>query len=97
MKKILFLSFCLLLITQANAQEFSAGKLLKMLSLPINKLESQLLDKRYRSIGTEALGDTAIKTYQYRPVIRHGKKKQTDYHLYWSKRHSSLSTSHLKM
>jgi hypothetical protein len=76
MKKILLLSFWVVSDALANAQEFSASKLLDMLSLTVPKLESQLADKRYRSAGTELYGDTAVKTYEYRPVVK--KKKQTD-------------------
>ena len=47
-----------------------------MLHLPVPKLESQLLSKKYRSAGTELYGDTAVKTYEYRPAIK--KKKLTD-------------------
>jgi hypothetical protein len=47
-----------------------------MLSLTVPKLEAQLLNKKYRSAGTELHGDTAVKTYEYRPVIK--KKKLTD-------------------
>jgi hypothetical protein len=57
----------------ANGQEFSADKLLDMLSLSIPKFESHLTNKRYRSEGTEYAGDTAVKTYAYRP-----KKARTD-------------------
>ncbi len=78
MRKILFLSFWIVLTTQANGQEFSADKLLDMLTLTVPKLESQLLNKKYRSSGTEFAGDTAIKTYVYRPVIKNSKKKQPD-------------------
>jgi hypothetical protein len=76
MKKILFLSFLIVLTAVANSQDFTADKLLNMLSLSVSKLESHLLDKRYYSLGTEFSGDTAIRTYLYRPVIK--KKKQTD-------------------
>jgi hypothetical protein len=78
MRKILFLSFWIVLTAQANGQEFSADKLLDMLTLTVPKLESHLLNKKYRSSGTEFAGDTAIKTYAYRPVIKNSKKKQTD-------------------
>ena len=78
MKKILLLSFWIVLSTLANGQEFSADKLIDMLSLTVPKLESQLSNKRYRSEGTEVFGDTAVKTYIYRPVIRNSKKMQTD-------------------
>ena len=75
MRKTLFLTFGILLTTLANGQEFSADKLLNMLSLTLPKLESQLLNKKYRSSGIELFGDTAVKTYLYRPSI---KKKQAD-------------------
>jgi hypothetical protein len=78
MKKFLLLFFCIVSTALVNAQELSADKLLDMLSLTVPKLESQLSNKRYRSTGTEFLGDTAVKTYQYRPVIRNSRKKQTD-------------------
>ena len=78
MKKILFLFFGILLNTLLYGQELSADKLLNMLSLAVPKFESQLSDKRYRVEGVELSGDTAIKTYLYRPVIKNGRKKQTD-------------------
>jgi len=78
MKKIIFLSFWVLLTTIAHAQEFSADKLIDMLSMSVPKLENQLQNKRYRFSGTEFLGDTAVKTYTYRPVIKNTRKKQTD-------------------
>ena len=78
MKKILFLSFWTVLSTMANGQELSADKLIDMLSFPVPKLESQLSNKRYHSSGIEVFGDTAVKTYLYRPVIKNSKKSQTD-------------------
>lgn len=62
----------------AKGQEFSADKLLNMLSLSVSKLESQLSGKRYYASGTELFGDTTVKAYLYRPVIRNSKKKLTD-------------------
>ena len=76
MRKILLLFFGIALTALANGQEFSAGKLMDMLHLPVPKLESQLLSKKYRSARTELYGDTAVKTYEYRPAIK--KKKLTD-------------------
>ena len=73
MKKILLLPFWIMLAGLANGQEFSADKLLDMLSLSVAKFESHLTNKRYRSEGTEYAGDTAVKTYAYRP-----KKARTD-------------------
>jgi hypothetical protein len=76
MRKILLLCFLTALTALGNGQEFSADKLMNMLSLTVPKLEAQLLNKKYRSAGTELHGDTAVKTYEYRPVIK--KKKLTD-------------------
>lgn len=78
MKKILFLSFWIVLTTAVNSQELSAGKLLDMLSFTGTKLNEQLSNKRYYFSETEVYGDTAVKIYEYRPVIRNSKKKQTD-------------------
>ena len=78
MRKIVFVFFWIALATMANGQQLSADKLLDMLSVTVAKLESQLLNKRYHSSGTELYGDTAIKTYQYYPVIKKSKKMQTD-------------------
>ena len=77
MKKILFVSFCIALATVAKGQELSADKLFDMLSLPAPKVESQLLNKKYRFTGNEFFGDTLIKRYEYRPA-RYGKKRQQD-------------------
>jgi hypothetical protein len=76
MRKILLLSFWIALTALANGQELSADKLMDMLSLPVPKLESQLLNKKYRSAGIESYGDTVVKTYEYRPALK--KKKLTD-------------------
>jgi hypothetical protein len=76
MRKILFLSFLIVFTRKVNGQEFSADKLMDMLSYSVPKLEGHLLNKKYRSAGTELYGDTAVKTYEYRPAIR--KKKLTD-------------------
>jgi hypothetical protein len=76
MRKILLLCFFTALTALVMAQEFSADKMMNMLSLPVIKLDGQLLNKKYRSAGTELHGDTAVKTYEYRPVIK--KKKLTD-------------------
>jgi hypothetical protein len=79
MKKILLLSVWISSTNVLKAQIFSGDKLLDMLTLSVAKLENQLTDKRYRSAGTESLGDTIVKTYEYRPVIRRSSsKKQTD-------------------
>ncbi|CAN5433865.1 hypothetical protein BH11BAC5_BH11BAC5_09260 [soil metagenome] len=74
MKRIVLICFLISLITTVNAQEFSASRLIDMLSLDRNKIESQLTNKRYRSAGLEALGDTIVRTYQYHPVIKSRKK-----------------------
>jgi hypothetical protein len=74
MKKNLLLFFLAGLTILAKAQEFSADKLMNMLSLTTPKLESQLLSKRYSLSGTELYGDTAVKTFTYRPK----KKKLAD-------------------
>jgi hypothetical protein len=47
-----------------------------MLSMPVPKLENQLQNKRYRFSGLNFLGDTAVKTYTYRPVIKNTENKQ---------------------
>jgi hypothetical protein len=79
MKKIVLFSACILITTFLKAQVFSGDKLLDMLTLSQAKLENQLADKRYRSAGTESFGDTIVKSYEYRPVIRRSSsKKQTD-------------------
>lgn len=78
MKKILLLFIWIALTTGARCQELSADKLLNLLSLSVPKLESQLSNKRYYTVATEFLGDTIVKTYLYRPVIRNSKKKQID-------------------
>jgi hypothetical protein len=78
MKKTVFLSFAIALTTLANAQELAAKKLLDMLLLTPPKLESQLSDKRYYAEGAESLGDTMVKTYQYRSVSRFNKKYKPD-------------------
>jgi len=56
-------------------QQLSADKLLDMLSLPLSKLESQLLHKKYQYTGIEFSGDTAFNIYQPRPA---GKRKDPD-------------------
>ena len=76
MRKILLLSFWIAFTALANGQEFTADRLMDMLSLPLPKFESKLLDKKYRSAGTELYGDTAVKTYEYRPAMK--KRKLTD-------------------
>lgn len=78
MKKLSFLLAFLIFTAIAKSQDFSAGKLIDMLSLSLPKLESLFLEKRYHSTGIELFGDTSVKTYEYRPVIRNNKKKQTD-------------------
>lgn len=78
MKKISFLSFWIVAHIVANGQEFSANQLLDMLSLTVPKLENRLLNKRYFAEATVVSGDTAVKTYQYLPVIKGGNKKRTD-------------------
>jgi len=62
----------------ANGQEFSSDKLIDLLSLKAPKLESQLFSKKYLPSETEWLGDTAVSTFEYDPVIRFSKKKQPD-------------------
>lgn len=78
MRKILLLFFCWLSVTAIQAQQLSASKLIDMSSSTIAKIESQLQNKKYHSIGTETFSDTAVKTYQYRPAFKGSKKKQAD-------------------
>ena len=75
MKKIILLSFWILRAILVHGQELSAHKLIDMLTLPVQKFEGQLADKRYFSSGIEMSGDTAIKTYAYRPTLKGRKKK----------------------
>lgn len=75
MRKILFLSFCIILTLSINGQNFSADKLLDMLSLTVPEIEKQLIKKKYRFLTTDFLGDTAVTLYEYYPVK--SKKKQT--------------------
>jgi hypothetical protein len=77
MKRILFLFFWVILSTSARSQELSAEKLIGMLSLPAQKTESQLSNKKYIFSGTESSGDTVFRIYQYRPTTS-PKKKQAD-------------------
>jgi hypothetical protein len=80
MKQLLLLSFCMAVSVTTHAQHFSADNMLDMLSLPIPKLEKQLLKKKYRSTGIEFYGDTAVKTYQYRTAYKkkYGRKIAAD-------------------
>ncbi len=78
MKRIFFLSFCIVTIARVNAQDFSADKLIDMLSLTGPKLQNLLLSKKYHSSETEYFGDTAVTMYQTIPVISFNKKKQAD-------------------
>lgn len=78
MKFFLLLTFYILFTAKANGQELSADRLIDMLSVTTSKLESQLLNKKYRFSGTESLGDTIVRTYEYHPVIKNSKKKQED-------------------
>jgi len=78
MRTISLLFFLITFSTLVNAQEFSADKLLDMLSLSPLKFESLLTNKKYRTAGTEMAGDTSMKIYQYRPVFKNNKKKQAD-------------------
>ena len=63
MRKIFLLFFWISTTTMANGQELAADKLIDMLSLTAPKLESQLVNKKYRPSGTEFFGDTAVKEY----------------------------------
>jgi hypothetical protein len=75
MKRILLLSFSVINAVMALGQELSAAKLVDMLSLPLSKMESQLLHKKYQYAGIELSGDTAFNTYQPKPP---GKKKEPE-------------------
>jgi hypothetical protein len=77
MKRILLVSFYIILTSAANGQEFSAKKLMAMLSETTLKRESHLTGKKYHAAGIASLGDTIVKTFQYRPKMR-GKKKGVD-------------------
>lgn len=78
MKIFLLLIFYILFISIVNGQELSADRLIDMLSITTSKLESQLLKKKYRFSGTESLGDTIVKTYEYHSGIKNRKEKQSD-------------------
>ena len=78
MRKILLLLFWVVLTTLAYGQEFSAKKMLSMLSLSIPKFESELSERKYRTAGVETFGDTAVKTYLYRPAYKSRKKMLAD-------------------
>ncbi len=74
MKRILLVSFYIILTSGVKSQEFSAKKLLAMLSETTLKRESRLTGKKYHAAGIESLGDTIIKTFQYQPKMRSRKK-----------------------
>jgi hypothetical protein len=76
MKKIVFLFLGIVFTAFIYGQEFSADKMMDMLSLTVPKLESQLINKKYHAAGTEVYGDTVVKTYTYRPSFK--KKKSAD-------------------
>jgi hypothetical protein len=76
MRKIILLSFCVIITASTNGQNFSVDKLLDMLTLTVTDVEKQLMKKKFRSSGTDFLGDTALTLYQYYPVK--SKKKITD-------------------
>ena len=78
MKKIIFLSFSLILQLAVSGQEFSANQLLDMLDLTTPKLESRLLGKRFYAEEPLVSGDTTLKTYSYLPAIKGANKKRTD-------------------
>ncbi len=62
----------------AYSQDLSADKLVDMLSLSINKAESQLVSKKYTHCSTAIKGDTTCKLYQYYPIRIANKKKPAD-------------------
>jgi len=78
MKRIFFLCFCIVATVVTNGQDFSADKLIDMLSLTVPKFETQLINKKYQPLETEWSGDTAISIYEYRPAINFSKKKHAD-------------------
>lgn len=78
MRKTVILVCCTILSAQAIGQELPAARLIDMLTLSTPKFESQLSGKRYFAENEESSGDTSIKIYQYRPVIRRGKKVNRD-------------------
>jgi hypothetical protein len=76
MRKIIFLSFFIIITSSTNGQGFSADKLLDMLSLTVAEVDKQLVKKKYHPAETEFFGDTTVTLYQYHPAK--SKKKQTD-------------------
>jgi hypothetical protein len=76
MRKILLLSFYITVAASTNGQNFSADKLLDMLSFSVPEIEKQLVKKKYRFSATDFFGDTAVTLYQYYAVK--SKKKPTD-------------------
>lgn len=64
--------------TLVSGQEFSADKLIDLLSLKESKLEALLFNKKYQASETEWSGDTAVRIYEYYPLNRFSKKKQAD-------------------
>ncbi|MDB5279002.1 MAG: hypothetical protein JWR61_3957 [Ferruginibacter sp.] len=78
MRRFLLVFICIAFFTSANAQDFSASRLIDMLSGDHYKIEKQVTGKKYRFTGSESFGDTVVRTYQYRPVIKNSKKKTAD-------------------
>lgn len=78
MKILLLISYLIASTTIAYSQEFSADKLVDMLSLSLPKTESQLLNKKYAYAGTVLNGDTTAKLYEYYPANAVIKKKAAD-------------------
>ena len=78
MKRIFLLSFFIGSLAAARCQEFSADKLIDLLSLPVSKFENQLLNKKYQPSEIEWSGDTAVRVYENYPLISFTKKKQAD-------------------
>lgn len=78
MKKILSIALGLFLHSLVNGQQISSDQMLNLLSLSLPKLESQLSGKRFFAASEKSEGDTAFKTYEYRPSYKKGKPLQRD-------------------
>lgn len=76
MKKIIGISCCIVIAVITNGQDFSANKMIDMLSLPVPKLESQLAKKKFHFLGNERSGDTIASLFRHYPAGSSKKNKK---------------------
>jgi hypothetical protein len=77
LRKLSLFIYLLFSLLSAQSQLFTASNLLEVTKVAKDKMEKYLFKQGFNFIGTEFKGDTIAREYQYKPLVKKGKKKDS--------------------